>query len=32
MLKKTPLYEEHVKLKARMVNFAGFEMPISIRP
>jgi aminomethyltransferase len=28
MLKKTPLYEEHVKLKARMVNFAGFEMPI----
>lgn len=28
MLKRTPLYEEHVKLKARMVDFAGFEMPI----
>lgn len=25
---KTPLYEEHLKLKARMVDFAGWEMPI----
>jgi aminomethyltransferase len=28
MLKRTPLYQEHLKLKARMVDFAGFEMPI----
>ncbi len=28
MLKRTPLYAEHLKLKARMVDFAGFEMPI----
>lgn len=28
MLKRTPLYEEHVKLAAKMVDFAGFEMPI----
>lgn len=28
MLKRTPLYEEHLKLQARMVDFAGFEMPI----
>ncbi len=28
MLKRTPLYEEHLKLKAKMVDFAGFEMPI----
>jgi aminomethyltransferase len=26
--KKTPLYEEHVKSHARLVPFAGFEMPI----
>lgn len=25
---KTFLYEEHVKLKAKMVDFAGFEMPL----
>ncbi len=25
---KTPLYDEHVKLKARMVDFAGWVMPI----
>ena len=29
MGKKTPLYEEHLKLKARMTDFAGFELPIS---
>ncbi len=28
MLKKTPLYQEHLKLEAKMVDFAGFEMPI----
>lgn len=28
ILRKTPLYEEHKKLGARMVPFAGFEMPI----
>lgn len=27
-MKKTPLYEEHVKLDAKMVPFAGFEMPV----
>ena len=27
-LKKTPLYEEHVALGAKMVPFAGFEMPV----
>ena len=27
-LKKTPLYEEHLKAKARMVPFAGWEMPV----
>jgi aminomethyltransferase len=27
-LKRTPLYEEHVRLGGRMVPFAGFEMPI----
>lgn len=27
-IKKTPLYEEHKKLGARMVNFVGWEMPI----
>jgi len=27
-LKRTPLYEEHVALGARMVPFAGFEMPV----
>lgn len=27
-LKKTPLYQSHVNLKARMVPFAGYEMPV----
>jgi aminomethyltransferase len=30
-LKKTPLYEEHKRLKARLVGFAGYEMPIQYR-
>lgn len=28
-MKKTPLYEVHVELGAKMVPFAGFEMPVS---
>ncbi len=27
-MKKTPLYDDHVKLAARMVEFAGWQMPI----
>lgn len=27
-LKRTPLYEEHIKLGAKMVPFAGWEMPV----
>ena len=27
-LRRTPLYEEHVRLGARMVPFAGWEMPV----
>lgn len=27
-LKRTPLYDEHVKLGAKMVPFAGYEMPV----
>ncbi|MBI4512635.1 MAG: glycine cleavage system aminomethyltransferase GcvT [Gemmatimonadetes bacterium] len=27
-LKRTPLYEEHVRLGARRIPFAGFEMPV----
>ena len=27
-LKHTPLYEEHVALQAKLVPFAGFEMPV----
>jgi len=27
-MKRTPLYEKHRKLGAKLVNFAGFEMPI----
>ena len=27
--KRTPLYETHVSLGARMVDFAGFEMPVT---
>jgi len=26
--KKTPLYDEHVKARARLVPFAGFDMPV----
>jgi aminomethyltransferase len=29
MPKRTPLYQEHVKLNAKMVDFAGWEMPVS---
>jgi aminomethyltransferase len=28
MLKRTPLYESHVRLGARMVDFVGWEMPV----
>lgn len=28
MTKRTPLYEEHLKLGAKMVEFAGYEMPV----
>lgn len=28
MLKRTPLYDSHVSLSARMVDFAGWEMPV----
>ncbi|WP_286680315.1 glycine cleavage system aminomethyltransferase GcvT [Tepidanaerobacter sp. EBM-49] len=28
MLKRTPLYEQHLNLGAKMVDFAGYEMPI----
>jgi len=31
MLKRTPLYELHLKLGARMVPFAGWEMPVQYR-
>jgi aminomethyltransferase len=31
MLKRTPLYEQHVKLGAKMVEFAGWEMPVSYK-
>ena len=27
-LKRTPLYECHVEAKARIVPFAGYEMPV----
>ena len=27
-LMRTPLYDNHVKLGAKMVDFTGFEMPI----
>ncbi|MDN5343582.1 MAG: aminomethyltransferase [Oceanotoga sp.] len=27
-LKKTPLYEEHLKLNAKMIEFGGWEMPV----
>ena len=28
MLRRTPLYEEHLKIKAQFFNFAGWEMPL----
>nr|WP_306644111.1 glycine cleavage system aminomethyltransferase GcvT [Longitalea sp. SCSIO 12813] len=28
VMQRTPLYDEHVKLGAKMVPFAGFEMPV----
>lgn len=28
-LKKTPLFEEHLRLSAKILEFAGFEMPIT---
>ena len=31
MLKRTPLYNNHVKLNAKMVPFAGWEMPVSYK-
>ena len=27
-MKKTPLYDLHVNLKAKLVNFGGYSMPI----
>src|SRR3954468_2216244 len=30
-LKRTPLYDEHKKLGARLVPFAGWEMPVQYR-
>jgi aminomethyltransferase len=30
-LKRTPLYDEHVRLGARLVDFAGWEMPLLYR-
>lgn len=30
-MKRTPLYEQHVKLGARLVDFAGWEMPLLYR-
>ncbi len=31
MLKRTPLYDEHLKLGAKIVPFAGWEMPVSYK-
>ncbi len=28
MLKRTPLHDAHVSIGARMVDFAGWEMPV----
>ena len=28
MARKTPLYDEHVRLNGRIVDFAGWEMPV----
>src|SRR5205807_1257608 len=27
-MKRTPLYDEHVKLRARLIPFGGFDMPV----
>ena len=29
--KRTPLFDEHIKSGARMVSFAGWEMPIQYK-
>ena len=31
-MKRTPLYEEHIKLGAKMVEFGGWEMPLNYPP
>jgi len=31
-MKRTPLYEEHLKLGAKMVEFVGWEMPLNYPP
>lgn len=31
MLKRTPLYQQHLALQAKMVPFAGFEMPVEYK-
>jgi aminomethyltransferase len=31
MIQRTPLYEEHLKLNARLVDFAGWEMPVEYK-
>ena len=31
-LKKTPLYDKHIELGAKMVPFAGWAMPVSYTP
>ena len=31
MIKQTPFYNRHVKLNARMIEFAGFQMPVQYR-
>jgi len=31
-MKRTPLYEEHIKLGAKMVKFGGWEMPLNYPP
>lgn len=31
MAQKTPLYDEHLKLNARMVDFAGWDMPVEYK-
>ena len=31
MSKRTFLYEEHIKLNAKMVDFAGWEMPVQYK-